>query len=323
MPGIVRKGTDSHVGHASPTPNPFHSTSYAQGSPNVFVNSASAVRIGDATSCGDPAVVGSGNVIVNNIGVHRLGDGTGGHGSWVPNAAGSASGNVIANSGSSILLLEQVADSVDAVKTAYDVPTLNISSTHATGILNGRTFDGDLGIDVDTNEGLEYGDGGLGGKSPVTQQTGSVDTPAANVKFDGNLFPEAKGSIYLNFLSHTDSRIDPRLKTILEEVSKEWGSPLTITSAFRAPEYNKKVGGAKKSTHTEGIATDIRFSNSSVEDRSRFLKILKDKGIKGVGCYFPSKDGGEFFHVDIGGERHWGPNGSRTSQYGWALDVLT
>ena len=97
MPGIVRKGKDSHVGHASPTPNPFHKTSYASGSGNVFVNNASAVRVGDATGCGDPAVGGSPNVYVNNIRVHRRGDGTGGHGSWVGNAAASGSGDVFAN----------------------------------------------------------------------------------------------------------------------------------------------------------------------------------------------------------------------------------
>lgn len=96
MPGITRVGTDSHVGHASPTPNPFHKTSYASGSPNVIVNGASAVRIGDSTGCGDPAVGGSGTVKVNGIGVHRIGDGTGGHGSWVPNASAGGSSNVIA-----------------------------------------------------------------------------------------------------------------------------------------------------------------------------------------------------------------------------------
>lgn len=97
MPGVVRKGTDSHIGHASPTPNPFHKTSYASGSSNVFVNGASAVRIGDSTGCGDPATGGSGNVIVNGIGVHRKGDSTGGHGSWGGNASATGSGDVIAN----------------------------------------------------------------------------------------------------------------------------------------------------------------------------------------------------------------------------------
>jgi uncharacterized Zn-binding protein involved in type VI secretion len=97
MPGVVRVGLDSHVGHLSPTPNPFHRTSYASGSSNVITNGAKTVRIGDTTSCGDPAVAGSPNVFVNGIAVHRLGDGTGGHGSWVANAAATGSSNVIAN----------------------------------------------------------------------------------------------------------------------------------------------------------------------------------------------------------------------------------
>ena len=99
MPGVVRVG-DSHVGHASPTPNPFHQTSYAVGSSNVFTNSAKTVRVGDTTGCGDPASAGSPNVFVNGIKVHRLGDATGGHGSWVPNASASSSSNVFANGGS-------------------------------------------------------------------------------------------------------------------------------------------------------------------------------------------------------------------------------
>ena len=97
MPGIVRVGLDAHIGHASLTPNPFHQTKYAVGSPNVYVNNAKAVRIGDTTSCGDPATGSSPDVYVNNILVHRLSDETAGHGSWVPNAATSASDNVFAN----------------------------------------------------------------------------------------------------------------------------------------------------------------------------------------------------------------------------------
>jgi|TARA_R110002167_G_scaffold92576_1_gene248644 uncharacterized Zn-binding protein involved in type VI secretion len=99
MPAVVRKETDSHVGHASPTPSPFHKTSYNEGSPNVNVNTKSAVRVGDKTSCGDPATAGSPTVFVNGIAVHRKGDGTGGHGSWVPNSAATGSDNVFANGG--------------------------------------------------------------------------------------------------------------------------------------------------------------------------------------------------------------------------------
>jgi len=98
MPGIVRQG-DSHVGHASPTPSGFHRTTYAGGSPNVFVNGKAAIRKGDATSCGDKAVGKSSKVIINGKGVHRLGDSTSGHGSFVPNASSSSSTNVLADGG--------------------------------------------------------------------------------------------------------------------------------------------------------------------------------------------------------------------------------
>ena len=96
MPGITRVGTERPVAQASPKPSPVHQTTYASGSPDVIVNGASAVRIGDSTGCGDPAVGGSGTVKVNGIGVHRIGDGTGGHGSWVPNASAGGSSTVIA-----------------------------------------------------------------------------------------------------------------------------------------------------------------------------------------------------------------------------------
>ena len=97
MPGIVRVETDSHVGHASPTPSPFHKTAYEEGSDDVFVNGKPAVRKGDKTVCGDPAVGCSDNVYVNDILVHRKDDATGGHGSWIPNKAETGSGNVFAN----------------------------------------------------------------------------------------------------------------------------------------------------------------------------------------------------------------------------------
>ena len=97
MPGIVRKTTDKHVGHASPTPGPFHQTEYDEGSPDVFTNGQPTVRIGDKTVCTDPAAVGSPDVFVNGIAVHRKDDATGGHGSWVPNKAETGSEDVFAN----------------------------------------------------------------------------------------------------------------------------------------------------------------------------------------------------------------------------------
>ena len=97
MPAVTRVELDKHKGHASPTPNPFHQTAYNVGSSNVFTNKKKTVRVGDTTSCGDPAAEGSPNVFVNKIKVHRKGDATAGHGSFVANASASGSGNVFAN----------------------------------------------------------------------------------------------------------------------------------------------------------------------------------------------------------------------------------
>jgi uncharacterized Zn-binding protein involved in type VI secretion len=95
MTGIVREG-DKHVGHASFTPNPFHQTAYVSSNQStVFVNGKLAIVKGDQTGCGDVAVGASSSVFINGIAVHRKSDATSGHGSWIPNSALEASGDVI------------------------------------------------------------------------------------------------------------------------------------------------------------------------------------------------------------------------------------
>lgn len=97
MPKVVRVNVDSHIGHASPTPNPFHKTNYtnaAQG--KVFAETHLVVVDGGSTACGDGVQGKSSKVFAEGKGVHRIGDGTTGHGSWVPNAAATGSSKVIA-----------------------------------------------------------------------------------------------------------------------------------------------------------------------------------------------------------------------------------
>lgn len=98
MQEVCRNGVDSHIGHASPTPNPFHRTSYVAGlNSKVFAEGNLVIVKGDSTGCGDPAVGGSTKVFAMGIGVHRKGDSTGGHGSWVPNSAATGSSKVLSN----------------------------------------------------------------------------------------------------------------------------------------------------------------------------------------------------------------------------------
>ena len=68
------------------------------------------------------------------------------------------------------------------------------------------------------------------------------------------------------------------------------GLPFHINSAYRSPEHNKAVGGAKNSYHVRGMAFDISLRN---HDRSLLLAALKSAGFKGIGHY------DTFIHADI------------------------
>lgn len=87
---------------------------------------------------------------------------------------------------------------------------------------------------------------------------------------------------------------------------RDWyNRAMTVVSGYRTRQYNMKIGGATKSKHMEGIATDIalpkefyRFSKTRQEE---FLKNIREKWIQlceegnlggGVGFY------DTFFHLD-------------------------
>ena len=230
-------------------------------------------------------------------------------------------------------------DPVATVKTAYGFSSLDIDKTYADAIISGRKAEVAAGVDPDINEGVEYGDGYGGGISPTTGQVGIIKTEAAespdltddqlskNYVGQSDFKPYTSVNGYnkdgrLTFLSHTDTRISPLLGQALEDLAKAYGVTLTITSAYRSPSYNAKVGGAKKSKHQQGLACDILMNNTTKAQRLDFIQKASESGIEGIGTYFPSSSGANFVHLDIGGKRQWGPSGSRTSQYGWAKSTF-
>jgi len=78
------------------------------------------------------------------------------------------------------------------------------------------------------------------------------------------------------------------------------GVPLIITSAYRDPEHNKRVGGAKESYHMRGMAFDIRVDNI---DPSRLIAEARKLGFNGVGTY--PRQG--FVHIDTRAtDAQWG-----------------
>jgi zinc D-Ala-D-Ala carboxypeptidase len=85
----------------------------------------------------------------------------------------------------------------------------------------------------------------------------------------------------------------------LQELREKLGTPLLITSAYRSPEHNRKVGGAKNSYHMRGNAFDIRMEN---QDPVAFEAAAREIGFRGIG-YYPKQG---FMHIDLGPERTWG-----------------
>mgnify|MGYP001060248598 CR=1 FL=1 len=85
----------------------------------------------------------------------------------------------------------------------------------------------------------------------------------------------------------------------LQALRDRLGVPLIVHSAYRSPEYNRQVGGAKHSMHLQGAAFDISMAN---HDPKAFEVAAREVGFLGFGFYPRSG----FMHVDLGPERQWG-----------------
>tara|TARA_R110000823_G_scaffold253568_1_gene375997 strand:- start:167 stop:541 length:375 start_codon:yes stop_codon:yes gene_type:complete len=77
----------------------------------------------------------------------------------------------------------------------------------------------------------------------------------------------------------------------LDEARAISGVPYKITSGYRTPKHNAKVGGRVGSSHLKGVAVDIKCNNSN--DRARILKGLFLVGLgRRIGIAT------QFIHVD-------------------------
>lgn len=95
----------------------------------------------------------------------------------------------------------------------------------------------------------------------------------------------------------------------LQELRVTLGKPMIINSAYRRPEHNRAVGGAKASKHMEGIAFEVSMAN---HDPTEFIAAARKAGFRGIGTYPRSN----FVHIDIGPARTWGdPFPARASRF--------
>ena len=91
-----------------------------------------------------------------------------------------------------------------------------------------------------------------------------------------------------------------RTAQILDAFRLRIGAPVRITNAYRSPEYNKAIGGARSSLHVEFNALDFVVEGGSTP--AQWVRTLRgmrndEKLFKGGVGLYPS-----FSHVDTRGE---------------------
>jgi hypothetical protein len=107
--------------------------------------------------------------------------------------------------------------------------------------------------------------------------------------------------------------IDEQALDKLQKLRDALGKPLVLTSAYRSPAHNKRVGGAKNSRHMQGDAFDVRMEN---HDPHAFEMAARAAGFTGFG-YYP-KSG--FMHIDTGPARSWGTPWPRQTKTDWPVE---
>jgi uncharacterized protein YcbK (DUF882 family) len=119
---------------------------------------------------------------------------------------------------------------------------------------------------------------------------------AHEVRFLGNAHYATGKAQGLNALP--PKKIRARLIPVLraaDEARARLGTTVVILSAYRAPAYNKAIGGAKFSRHVECDALDIAAPKVPVAKLRKVLKELRREGYftGGLGLKYPG-----FVHLD-------------------------
>lgn len=235
--------------------------------------------------------------------VHRVGDTDSD-----ADRASTGSPDVYANGGPTL------GGSVAAALGLED--SVGIDDDTGRSILEGRAAELAAGGDPDLNEALEqFGGGSPGGINPVDGTEGAIPAPGSPAAGSGQSdeatnLPFEADQVYqgdlLIFGSNTNPAVLPEVIQKAEALARALGRSLNINSAYRTPEYNERIGGARNSMHVQRKALDIQWGVGSTDGRIAMLQAIVQAGFTGIGCY------NDFVHVDIGPKRCWGPNGSRT-----------
>ena len=121
-------------------------------------------------------------------------------------------------------------------------------------------------------------------------------------------------NILANKQGDTPTRATPAAVANIEELQKkllERYPQLQVTSGYRDPATNARVGGAKNSQHTHNRAVDMSLKGLDEATQRAVVEYARSLGARGIG-YYPSN---QSVHFDVrqGAPAAWGANYSRTS----------
>ena len=88
---------------------------------------------------------------------------------------------------------------------------------------------------------------------------------------------------------------------------------LVMTSGYRDPERNARIGGAPNSWHTKGGAADFSIKGMTPEEQLAVARTAREIGIGGIGFE------GDHLHFDTGAERMFGDDYTSGSVPDWAI----
>lgn len=92
----------------------------------------------------------------------------------------------------------------------------------------------------------------------------------------------------------SQTKVNDNLPVHLEMIRNHFDAPITITSPYRCPTHNSRIGGAVGSRHSAGDACDIVVKGVPSRTVAQYCESI---GILGIGLYETQSDG-HFTHID-------------------------
>ena len=70
------------------------------------------------------------------------------------------------------------------------------------------------------------------------------------------------------------------IEKVLDPIREDWGSPIIVSSGYRCPELNAKVGGVKTSGHLYGFCADLQVKGDLRKFSNFVIEWMKDHHMK-------------------------------------------